>query len=345
MKCINTSSRDFQILKQKSGVPEVSLAAFVGDYLDKYDVYPELDEIPYVNSEPYLSEAINLKKNGTAKIQDILDYTNSSSIEEAIQYLNNSHSDLQIEILPIGEDALVKIQHMPSIYNINDKEEIPQAESLDSKVAIINIINKLQSLYGINIIETDSEGLSNLGINEAVKGAIIDGNIYINTDLATIDTQLHELIHLLVGGIRLKHPELYQQLVEQAQTFGNINEISSKYPNRTQLDLLEELLVTELSKYLYGIDNEISKLPETVQNSITKDFIRVLDAALMGNESVEIVINDLSKHTLLSLAKVVESRQFQDKFKGTIADSKITRKIANLKERLLKNNELVEDCV
>jgi hypothetical protein len=38
-----------------SGIPTIMLDAYVGRYLDEFGRYPELDELPGVNSEPYLN--------------------------------------------------------------------------------------------------------------------------------------------------------------------------------------------------------------------------------------------------------------------------------------------------
>jgi hypothetical protein len=41
------------------------------------------------------------------------------------------------------------------------------------------------------------------------KGFILNGEVYINTDNCTIDTKVHELMHLFLGSIRMIDPKLY----------------------------------------------------------------------------------------------------------------------------------------
>jgi hypothetical protein len=61
----------------------------------------------------------------------------------------------------------------------------------------------------------------------------LNNNIYINTDLATLDSPIHEILHLVLGSIKFQNPKLYTDLVSLAVQFGNFNKIAKKYPNRT----------------------------------------------------------------------------------------------------------------
>ncbi len=342
MTCVNTNSREFQILQKKSGIPEFLLSAYVSGHLDRYGEYPRLEELPNANSEPYLKEMLKMKGN-SAKIEDILEFTRKNNIQEAVQFLNQNYGDLQIEILPINTEAILKITHKPSVYS-NPEEEIEVNPHMNSTIAITNMVNKLLDLYGIPIQVLNNAEIEQLGVISSAKGLIYNGNIIINSDIATIDTPIHEMLHLVIGGTRIKHPSLYKQLVEHSEKFSNLEELAKIYPNRTHLDLLEESLVTELSKFMVGERSELDNLDQNDKNLILKDFCDTLDYALMGTMSAEIV-PDLSQHTLLSLATVVQSRTFQNKFKGTLDSSKLTRKLANYKETLLRNNELEENCL
>jgi len=50
-----------------SGVPEDSITLICNDYLNKYGRFPELDEIPNVDSSEYLTKEFDLQTttNGT----------------------------------------------------------------------------------------------------------------------------------------------------------------------------------------------------------------------------------------------------------------------------------------
>jgi hypothetical protein len=75
--------------------------------------YPELDQVSEADSSNYLSENIKLKNDG-ASISNILNYTKKDNIQDATIELNNKHRDLEVNVLPLNEEALVTITHRPS---------------------------------------------------------------------------------------------------------------------------------------------------------------------------------------------------------------------------------------
>jgi hypothetical protein len=86
--------------------------------------------------------------------------------------------------------------------NIND-----DYENVNSFAFFNEIIDKLQTLYGINIIPITNAELSqdrwaSITGTKGVKSFIYNGNIYINTDIATVDSPVHEFLHLLFGSIK-----------------------------------------------------------------------------------------------------------------------------------------------
>jgi hypothetical protein len=75
--------------------------------------YPELDQVRGADSSNYLSDNIKLKDDG-AFISDILNYTGTNDIQSATIEINNKHRDLEVNVLPLNEEALVTITHRPS---------------------------------------------------------------------------------------------------------------------------------------------------------------------------------------------------------------------------------------
>ena len=78
---------------------------------------------------------------------------------------------------------------------------------------------------------------------ELLKGFVKDGNIYINVDNSTMDTKVHELMHIFLGGVRYSNPELYFSLVNQVEQLPRYEEFASNFPNRTRGDINEEIFV------------------------------------------------------------------------------------------------------
>ena len=87
--CINKNLSEYQALKEMSGIPEIVLDFYCSNFLDTYDRLPELDELPQVNSENYLRNAIKVTQIGD------IDFADNAAIENTIGVL--------------GEEASIKI--------------------------------------------------------------------------------------------------------------------------------------------------------------------------------------------------------------------------------------------
>ena len=90
--CINKNLSEYQALKEMSGIPEIVLDFYCSNFLDKYDRLPELDELPQVNSENYLRNAIKVTQIGD------IDFADNAAIENTIGVL--------------GEEASIKINNI-----------------------------------------------------------------------------------------------------------------------------------------------------------------------------------------------------------------------------------------
>ena len=227
--------------------------------------------------------------------------------------------------------------------NIND-----DYENVNSFAFFNEIIDKLQTLYGINIIPITNAELSqdrwaSITGTKGVKSFIYNGNIYINTDIATVDSPVHEFLHLLFGSMKYQNRALYNTLVGQAEQFDSYDTISQNYPNRTRGDINEEVFVTELAKYLTGQKNAISNLEQSAQNEIIYNVNRTLDTVLMGENSVKCVENPYIMN-LKTLAKLVNSSTMISEKRGSLSDATLNRMMANTKSELMKNKELKEEC-
>lgn len=562
MQCINENSREYQTLKKQSGLSDFVLSAYVGDFLETHDRFPYLDELPEANSSKAISEDLSLNKDNTTKTENILQATNTNTVEEAVPVLNDKYRDKEIEVLEVGNKSKVYITTRPNttqnqdgetnkqikistemadikeralangtfmlapngrqthlteqqwlqvrtqefkdwfgdwendpanaskvvdengeplvvwhgskisnkittfrniptyfadrytafsytpfmdvedeteymyptflnirnpkqvdgkgaywndingmstddivksineedgaiIKNIKDYsdftpgnpdlsldllEEAPlhtdyvttnpnqiksatnnngqfsssndnindDYENVNSFAFFNEIIDKLQTLYGINIIPITNAELSqdrwaSITGTKGVKSFIYNGNIYINTDIATVDSPVHEFLHLLFGSMKYQNRALYDQLVGQAEQFDSYNTISQNYPNRTKGDINEEVFVTELARYLTGQNNVISNLDQSIQNEIIYNVNRTLDTVLMGENSIKCVENPYIMN-LKTLAKLVNSSTMISEKRGSLTDATLNRIMANTKSELMKNKELREEC-
>lgn len=348
---INTKSDKFQTLKNKSGVSDFTLASAIADSQNNLGRDPYLDEIPKANSENYLKEHIKLKKNNYTDTKNILDYTNTASIEEATIKLNNQmHQDLEVTIQEVGSKSLVTIRKRPSEYEVILKPYVDTQENVTpSKNTMIfrKMLDTFADKYGINIKYMNTKEILALGIPNATisKAFIYNGDIYVNTDVANVTTsKAHELMHIFLGSVKFLNPELYYSLVSTMEDLNVYDTIAKNYPNRTRNDINEEIFVTEFSKHITGVSSIFQNLDAKISKELEYNVLRMMDSMLMGNYSVKSLSNPYSK-TILELAKLTQSEALNQADSGYIQySSKINRQLANLKEQLYKENKLMEKC-
>ena len=310
--------------------------------------YPELDMVEGADSSVYLSENIKLKDDG-AYIEDILKYAKTDDINAATIEINNKHRDLEVTVLPLNEEALVQIEHRPT--DTTDKSN-PTVSIERDKRALMPIFHKLSTLYGISIHNVTMEDLTNdpkfkdVSDVKHTNAFILDGDIYINMDIADIDAPIHEMAHILLGGIKYQNRELYGSLVNVAEQLPNYSELVKSYPSRTRSDVNEEIFVTELAKFITGQKSFIQELPEFVQEEILYNVKRLLDSMMMGDVSVKTIPTaHLMELSLPDIAELVNSPVFENISRGSLGDSQIHRILNNRKSDLMNKGELVEECL
>ena len=341
----------FQTLK-KSGLSDSVILDRMSQFEEQYGRLPELDELPGANSLSSLKEEISMKSSskGTnyTNTNKILAVTNTDSIQKANAALNNVHRDLDIELQEVGNTTFVKVKQRPSEYNIlenNIETNIP--ENIDQqKVGLQNALNKMREAYGINISYISNDDLvEDVDVNSA-KAFIKNGTIYINTDNATIDSPIHEMLHLFIGSIRFSNPSLFQQLISSVLSIPNIEDrIQLFQGTRTMDDILEEIFVEELAKFVTGQNSLFNSFEKDIVSQIMYNIKRDIDTIIDGNYSVKsLEDNEIFNESIRDLAEKLESSTFNINVGAGLNNAMTHRILANVKSDLLKSGELREEC-
>lgn len=349
MQCLIKDSR-YRTKLAQSGIDESDFDAFVGDYLEQYGEYPNLDEIPFANSSTYLKEQLEIDEFDGAQISKVLQITQTDTIEEATIRLNEEYSDLEVYMLPLNEEVYVDVKNRPSEYKKGEFQNVDIDDDVNTGVLFSGIFDNLRSLYGIDLIPiTDKE----LKINEQLQNIpevlsanafVHNGKIYVNTDRAGIDAPIHEMTHILLGSIRFKNPDLYFELVESAKDFEILQDMIRQNPNKTMSDILEETFVEEMSRYLSGLPSVISQLDKTKLHKLHYNIKRLLDSVLMGQYSVKSIDDNMYNMSLKDLAKLVNSSALNTVNVSSLDDSALHRILSNEKADLIKQGYLEEIC-
>lgn len=341
----------FQTLK-KSGLSDSIILDRMSQFKEQYGRLPELDELPGANSLPSLKEEISMKSSnkGTnyTSTNKVLAATGTNSIQEANAALNDIHRDLDIKLQEIGNTTIVKVKQRPSEYNILDNTiETNIPEDIDQqKVGLSNALNKMIECYGINIKYIDNDELvNNVDVNSA-KAFIKNGTIYINIDNATIDSPIHEMLHLFIGSISFSNPSLFQQLMSVVQNIPNIEDRISEFEgSRTMNDILEEIFVEELSKFVTGQSSLFDNLQKDIISQVLYNIKRDIDTIIDGNYSIKsLEDNEIFNKSIRNLAEELESSVFNISVASGLNNAMTHRILANTKSDLLKSGELREEC-
>ena len=159
LSCINRNSREYQKLKQVSGIHESILDPVVREFITNHNRYPYLDEIPQANSEPYVRNQLLKIKGNSINTNKLLDLTSTHSLQDALISLNNEYRDLEITGLELGENTLLEIKHRPIKY-LNQKSDLNNEydyqNNTNSDIVYSDIITRLSDIYGIGIHLTNN---------------------------------------------------------------------------------------------------------------------------------------------------------------------------------------------
>lgn len=345
--CTIKNSQKGQALQEASGLSETLAYTYITAFEKSHGRFPELDEIPHANSEEYLNKQLDIKQvkdskyTTTQKLQDLTGATNSY---EATVKINQEHPDLEVHLNQIGNAVLVETLHRPSEYL--EEEIIPTSVDFDSSresnsVILRDSLNRLQKYYGIQTEAVTTQELSE-GFSEA-KAFIKDGKIYINTDKATIDSPVHEQLHLFMGSVRFANPQLYYSLVQSVEQIPNFELLAKQFPNRTMSDVQEEIFVHEVANYVTHQPSLLDSIEAPIVDKLLYYINRDIDSILMGKQSVR-AISGIYGKSLLELAEETGSENFDIDTAATLDDATIHRIMANTKEDLMNKNELIQNC-
>ena len=176
-----------------------------------------------------------------------------------------------------------------------------------------------------------------------VKGFIYNGNIYLNIDNATIDTPIHEMMHLFFGAIRYTDPEIYFNLVNSIEQLPNYNKLAENFVGRTRGDINEEVFVQEFSKYISGEQSSFDTMDKSILSKLFYNIYRNIDTIISGKYSSKGLSNAFDK-SIIQLSELLQSDIINNKFSGSLTPDVIHRVLANFKEDLIKKGQLEERC-
>lgn len=353
--CVDRGSAEYRTLKKMTGVDDRVLSVTSMFSMDEKGRMPEIDEVPNADSLPVLEKELDLKYNESSNrfATDTDKFTNGGDMTSATIRINNRFKDMEVRAFDYDGRTILDILKRPNIgafYGGEFDVDTNQTRS-DVRQILDTISDKSRELYGIDIKTFNSGTVDNFpelqGFDYGLKNAfILNGNIYVNTDYASLDAPVHEMMHLLLGELKFNDSKLYNDVVSTMAEIPNFEEIRrSLYNDIPMRDAMEEIFVTQIARRMVGMDNIIDKLPLNVRSKIEYDILRMVDTSFMGaNSAIGMKFSDLSSYSVHELCKILGSSILNNKAKIN-NDLGFSHRIAlNLKRELLRNGELKEIC-
>lgn len=237
-----------------------------------------------------------------------------------------------IKTVPYSEETINKYNPTSELYN---------------NQGLVELIVGSMRRSGVKVRFMDSEAIKNLGITTNPKAFIHNGEIILNKDKYTVDSPIHELMHLLLGQLKVSDPNRYREMLNTVNDFDEYNQLREVYPELTQNDYSEEVLVHVLTNQLLGKIYDSEKQIQDSTNKNKLDLKKLVsevfkvdqnllrdysDSELLNTNLKTLLIDNNSSilNDLLGLTKMPEIL--------------INNQISNMKSKLLEEGNLTEDC-
>lgn len=288
------------------------------------------------NSMTRIFEDLVSSGNEDLLIYDFNNWIDSQNIEDLVNRFRTEENSIRfnlVESTPIVDDTNSDIGFKETTLE-EDIEEAQYEELADNPVKennevaeyyqtnpstkskLITII-KESNLKGLHIV-TDSDLVNEDSTTRNARGFVKNGEIYINVDRAEDDTVVHEFSHLYLADAKVNSPNEYYSVLSRVRNTGTwkyMREIP-EYQNKRGSDFDEEVLATLIERaYNEGLGGA--------------DYDVAIDALnLTSPEFKSFIKSDI----LPSLGETL------------IENYKVSQKIATLKNKLIKDNIIKEDC-
>lgn len=240
------------------------------------------------------------------------------NLVESTPIVDDIDSDIGFKEAPLEED-IEETQYEELADNPfkENNETVKYYQTNPSTKSKLITIIKEANLRGLHIV-TDSDLVNEDSTTRNARGFVKNGEIYINVDRAEDDTVVHEFSHLYLADAKVNSSNEYYSVLSRVRNTGTWKYMREmpEYQNKRGSDFDEEVLATLIERAynegLGGVDYDV-----------------VIDALnLVSPEFKSFIKSDI----LPSLGETL------------IENYKVSQKIATLKNKLIKDNIIKEDC-
>lgn len=292
------------------------------------------------------SKLNNVPKELERTILEAEGFLSQLEIDGALANLTNP---ITVETLKVG-----KGQYLLRSTNKDVKLNSYHSDPVNGNVRINKLealLDRLSDLYGIRFNRVTSSELRLGNFKELIPDAtrvnafILNGEIYINTDNASDDAPIHELSHMLLGSLKSTDYDLYSALVNSVESLDNYDSRLEEFPNRARMDVNEEIFVDMFARHF--TENLELPVDSNLMNKAEYEIKRNIDSAIFPNESTtKVSLDSISNKSFSEIMNLfgtsINETTIANAFNGN--ESGTNRRLANIKEDLLKQGLLKEYC-
>jgi hypothetical protein len=182
---------------------------------------------------------------------------------------------------------------------------------------LASFARRLGQATGVKVISTNTFEIAKNPdfADEAIalsktKGFVRNGVIYINTDLMSIDTPMHEFGHVWMAGLEKSDPELFEQVNQESLNHPFAQTIRERYPELDERGVAEETFAHLLG--MYNSDRVYSYLNmgffartkgifEKVMAWLKKLFSSIFDTSISVKDSLADIIDKVGESMISAL--------------------------------------------
>jgi hypothetical protein len=163
-------------------------------------------------------------------------------------------------------------------------------------------------------------------------------------DRASSDAPIHEMSHIILGSLKFTNPNLYYNIVSSVEQLEDYEKRLQEFPGRSRSDANEEIFVDMFAKhYTQGLSLPIDDL---TTEKLEYEVEHNIDSGIFPNTSTTTgnivdIMNSSFEEIMDMFGTCINREAFIKAYNG---DSVYNRKIANLKEQLIKDGDLKEYC-
>jgi hypothetical protein len=313
----------YSLIKDKGGLGTNALTELF-DYGNSE--FSQFDEFmndtfatPYINAPDNLKELyanysiqyVKGQNDGLSafmrKNRSFIPFTNDFTLNDVIVKDSSTTTSSPTNVEPGGFDVLIDLMRGKKSKNYVDTEVKKALVYPVNRTMLTRLAEQLSDRYGFEAeVLSGDELASVLGESyRGVKGAAYNGKVYINSDIATIDTPIHEFAHLWIQALKRANRPLYNQIQTESLNHPYSEKIREIYPELGDEDIAGEVFSTLLGLHNAGRSYSTANMDffeRTAQ--MFKDFMNWLNNLFLDIFGMKPSVND----SLLSIIdKVGES--------------------------------------